>query len=243
MMVAAAPAPGLAGGPDVELARALIRDVIDRRAVIMHFQPVVLVNSLEAVGLQALARFTVDPNRGPASWFRQADRVGMGIDLDLLAAETATEALALLDEVFVSIKVSPETATTTDLVYLIAQQQTRVVIDICDRQLSRKADHITAAVTALRLADLRVAVTFAGRHADTLIAMHPDIIKLDAGVVRAINHNDRRLRAVATLASLAKDNGIVTIADGVETQEELAALRTTDIDLVQGYLIGRPRPL
>jgi EAL domain-containing protein (putative c-di-GMP-specific phosphodiesterase class I) len=70
-----------------------------------------------------------------------------------------------------------------------------------------------------------------------------DKIKIDKSFTQGVlNRRDCKAVVASTLA-LAQGLGTVTTAEGVETEEQLEYLRTAGVDLVQGYLFGRPAPL
>jgi EAL domain-containing protein (putative c-di-GMP-specific phosphodiesterase class I) len=75
-----------------------------------------------------------------------------------------------------------------------------------------------------------------------LIALEPDIIKLDISLVSGI-HRSRGARALASaLVAFAADVGAVVIAEGVEEGPELSGLRDIGVHWAQGYYLGRPQP-
>ncbi len=67
-----------------------------------------------------------------------------------------------------------------------------------------------------------------------------DIIKIDMSFVRGIHNNRKNIAIVQTVVQLAKSLGIRTIAEGVETEEEYATLRTMGVDYIQGYYFFKP---
>jgi EAL domain-containing protein (putative c-di-GMP-specific phosphodiesterase class I) len=105
---------------------------------------------------------------------------------------------------------------------------------------------IAAKLAPLRQLGLRLAVDDAGagyasfRH---ILKLKPDVIKLDASLVGAIDQ-DRGVRALAAaLIRFAEETGSKIVAEGVETQEELNVLRQLNVNKAQGYLLGRPSPI
>ena len=67
-----------------------------------------------------------------------------------------------------------------------------------------------------------------------------DFIKLDMALIRNIDEDMPRRMIVDSIVKLCRRMGIVIIAEGVETPDELAAIRNMGIDLVQGFLLARP---
>jgi EAL domain-containing protein (putative c-di-GMP-specific phosphodiesterase class I) len=75
-----------------------------------------------------------------------------------------------------------------------------------------------------------------------LADLEPDLVKLDRELVVGLTAGSRPLTLVRGLIALCADLGCEVLAEGVETVEELDALRSVGVRLVQGYLLGRPAP-
>ena len=67
-----------------------------------------------------------------------------------------------------------------------------------------------------------------------------DVLKMDRSLIWGIDATDRTMRVVSGLASLCDDLSIESVAEGIETEQQLEALKTTGCTRAQGYLIGRP---
>ncbi|AZI44422.1 EAL domain-containing protein [Deinococcus psychrotolerans] len=76
-----------------------------------------------------------------------------------------------------------------------------------------------------------------------LAELKPDIVKLDRALIQGLEHSTPAFRLVRSLVEYAHDLGIQVVAEGIEEPEELAAVRETGVDLVQGYYLGRPAEL
>lgn len=70
--------------------------------------------------------------------------------------------------------------------------------------------------------------------------LSPEVVKLDRGLVEALNEDPRRLRLITNIVRLCEDLGAKVVAEGIETHAELAAVREAGVHYVQGYLIARP---
>lgn len=122
----------------------------------------------------------------------------------------------------------------------------RIVLEITEQHAIEEVAAITAAVAPLRAGGMRLAVDDAGAGYSGLqqiLALKPDLIKLDRTLIQDIHHDPAKRSLAAALAAFAADTGSTLIAEGVETESELAMLRVAGIDKVQGYLLGRPMPL
>ena len=91
---------------------------------------------------------------------------------------------------------------------------------------------------------IRLAVDDAGagyasfRH---ILELAPDYVKIDIGLVRNVNIEPARQALIAGMGYLAVKRGLHLIAEGIETREELDALRALDVPYGQGFLLGVPR--
>lgn len=74
-----------------------------------------------------------------------------------------------------------------------------------------------------------------------LADFQPDLVKIDMALVRGIAHSPARQAIVAGIMQMSVALGFAVLAEGVETQEELAALREAGVTLFQGYLFARPQ--
>lgn len=73
-----------------------------------------------------------------------------------------------------------------------------------------------------------------------LARFQPDLIKLDMELIRGIADSPARRAIVSGVIGIARTLGVAVIAEGIETQDELSALREAGITLFQGYLFARP---
>ncbi|MBE6095656.1 MAG: EAL domain-containing protein [Schwartzia succinivorans] len=75
-----------------------------------------------------------------------------------------------------------------------------------------------------------------------LSSMPVDVLKMDRGFIRNIEHNEQDFRLVQLILDIAKNLKMPVIAEGVETERQLAMLKDAGCDLVQGYYFSRPVP-
>jgi EAL domain-containing protein (putative c-di-GMP-specific phosphodiesterase class I) len=121
-----------------------------------------------------------------------------------------------------------------------------VVIEVTEHAPVRDYERLAAALQPLRERGLRLAVDDAGsgysglRH---ILRLAPDILKLDIDLTRGINTDRSRHAMSVALVRFAEEMDMVTVAEGIETEEELEALRELAVPWGQGYLLGRPGPL
>jgi EAL domain-containing protein (putative c-di-GMP-specific phosphodiesterase class I) len=227
--------------------RARIQQLIATKSLVTVFQPIVDSRTWTPIGAEALSRFpNVSPNVSPDVWFSQADRVGLGSELELLAAELALRAACRLPEhLYVSINLSPAAILTGRLTQAIKRASVnpaRLVLEITEHAVIEDYAAL-AEVLVDRRAGLRLAVDDAGagyasfRH---ILALAPDYIKLDRSLVTGIDTDPDRRALTSALTAFAGAIGAKVIAEGVETTEELHTVAALGVQAAQGYLTGRP---
>ena len=104
--------------------------------------------------------------------------------------------------------------------------------------------HLLDIISTYRARDLLTAFDDfgAGFSGLNLLAdFQPDFVKLDMGLVRGVDHDKPRRAAIRHVAALCRDLDIKLIAEGVETADELKALRDLGIDLFQAFYFAKPR--
>lgn len=208
------------------------------------FQPIVALDTGLAVGHEALTRF--DDGVRPDRRFADAAAVGRGAELELACLEAAIEASdGLPAGPWLSLNVSPPLILAgARLRRAIARSPHRVVLEISahatihDRRALRRM--IASMGHGVRIAiDDASAGAACFRH---IVGLRPDFVKIDMGVVRAIERDPVRQAIVAGLVYVVVRNGGTIVAEGIERAEEQDALRDLGVGLGQGFLYGRPGP-
>ncbi|WP_118135849.1 EAL domain-containing protein [Oceanicella sp. SM1341] len=118
-----------------------------------------------------------------------------------------------------------------------------LIFEFTETEQVRSTDHLQRIVAEYRRHGFRTAIDDfgAGHSGLALLAdLQPDILKLDMHLVRGIESSPARRSIVAATVRICADLGILAIAEGIETPEELEEIADLGIHLVQGYLIARP---
>jgi len=76
-----------------------------------------------------------------------------------------------------------------------------------------------------------------------VLSLSPDIIKLDISLCGGLDHSRARLALTRGLVACAGELGAMVVAEGVESADDVMALREAGVQYGQGYLFGRPAPL
>jgi diguanylate cyclase (GGDEF)-like protein len=227
-----------------ELRTARIRHEIDSDTAQVVFQPIVDLRSGDLIGLEALTRFSGTPYRTPDVWFAEAADVGLGEELELAAARRAIRAARDLPAgPYVALNLSPSTFVSERTQALLAEAPGDVVIEITEHAPIANYDQLDAVRRSLRDRGGRLAVDDAGagfaslRH---ILRLSPDIIKLDISLTRDVHLDPRRRALAAAMITFAEELGAIIVAEGIENELELTALRSLGVPDGQGYFLGRP---
>jgi len=226
-----------------------IRLTIANRSLETHFQPIVDLKSGDAIGAEALSRFAQEPVRPPDVWFAEAAALGLGVELELTALGMALGQLNRLPTgLYLSLNASVETIMSAEFrAVLTSAPAERVVLELTEHTPVADYLSVTKSINELRSHGVRLAVDDAGSGFSSfshVLNLKPDIIKLDTTLTRGIDKDPARQalgRALLTFGLEAYRTTIV--AEGIETKEELAMLRSLGCPSGQGYLLGRPNRL
>lgn len=118
-----------------------------------------------------------------------------------------------------------------------------ICIELSERNQRLDADDFAAAVEGLRQAGFLIAIDDFGTGQSGLQMLYksnPDFIKIDRFFISSMPHDAKKRLLVSSIVDLAHTLGSKVIAEGIETEEELAACREVNCDLAQGYLVARP---
>ena len=236
--------------PAVALARRRaeaqdrIESTIEARAFGPVYQPIVDLSTGATVGFEALTRFT-DGCR-PDEMFATALECGLGIKLETVTLAAALDAArGLPPRTWLSLNVSPPLlADVATLGATLGLRARPLVLEITEHERIEAYQPLREAV--LRLGpDVRLAVDDAGAGVANfhhLVELRPEFVKIDIGLVRGVDTDMSRQAVVAGILHFAAATHCEVIAEGIETEAELAMVTKLGVTLGQGYLLGRPAP-
>lgn len=227
-------------------ARERIESVLgDPESVTVLFQPIVELEGRRVVGFEALSRFGLQPERSPDRWFAEADEVGLGVDLDLMAIGRALSQLpSMPSEMKLFLNAAPRTALTRAFLELISlARPDQVVVELSERAPVDDYEVLNSTLQDMRDRGLSIAVDDAGAGFASLkhiLALKPDIIKLDLSLTHDISEDPSKRALAVALSAFAREIGASIVAEGIETAQELELLTSLGFALGQGFLLGRP---
>lgn len=218
----------------------------------MAFQPILDLETGEPFAFEALVRGT--GGEGAATILAQVtpdNRYAFDQQCRVKAIETAVRAGILETRARLSINFLPNAVyspkaciqLTLKTAGAVGLPTDRLIFEFTEQEEMADPDHVANIVRTYREMGFGTALDdFGAGHAGLglLARFQPDIIKLDMELVRGIEASLPRRVIVEGVARMADTLGITLVAEGIETESELAALRALGIRYVQGYLIARP---
>lgn len=230
-----------------------LKRLLAERSVVIHFQPIVALADGATVAYEALGRGAAgDLPSSPFELFKLAASIGSERELSRLlrqAAADAARAAGLTLPLFVNIH--PAELAGGELVAELraaAGHATRLdlVLELSEHYAGH-VDSLRGLRGDLDALGMRLAYDDFGAglaRINELAEAPAHFLKFDAALVAGLDQaGDAKRRLVGTLVAAARELGMVTLAEGIETEPEAATCRELGFELGQGYHFGRPAPL
>jgi EAL domain-containing protein (putative c-di-GMP-specific phosphodiesterase class I)/CheY-like chemotaxis protein len=213
----------------------------------LAFQPLVDARSNAVVAYEALLR-TAEPGLvRPPDFLAAARQLGRLLDVGRAVRADAAAAVRRLPEhvdLFVNVDAAElEDPELYDPCAPLSTVARRVVLEITERASLESVRDVALRTRTLREMGYRIALDDLGAGFAALsafVTLRPDVVKIDMSLVRGIDEDRVRRRIVDLVVQASHELGTRVVAEGVETAGERAALVNLEVDLLQGYLIGRP---
>ncbi|WP_344617147.1 bifunctional diguanylate cyclase/phosphodiesterase [Dactylosporangium salmoneum] len=227
----------------------------------VHYQPIVALDGNRVIGVEALVRWCPPGGApiGPDRFIPAAEASGLIVALgDWVLARACRDAAPwhARHGAGVSVNVSPRQLAEPDFVCRVHRALeasglpgAALTLEITEGVLvgaGPQAELTIAHLTALRAIGVRVAIDDFGTGYSSLAYLRDlpiDILKIDRSFLPHSSDDVAGQTAlVRAIVDLARSLGLITVAEGVETEEHAELLRRLGCDRVQGYLLGRPAP-
>lgn len=247
---------------DLMTAENDMRRGIEHGEFELYYQPVMrLAPAPELAGFEALLRWN-HPKRGlvpPGEFIPLAEDTGLIVELGQCVIEQACETLrnwraqaGAPDGLHVAVNISPrqfsmpglgrrvrDTAACRDL------PPGSLVVEVTESALMENTALAIQRMRTLREAGYSISIDDFGTGYSSLAHVRDfpvNTIKIDRSFVTAMSGDRTGVEIVRCMVLMAHSLGLAVVAEGVETQEQLALLRQMDCDYVQGFLFSRPVP-
>jgi PAS domain S-box-containing protein len=232
-----------------------LRRALENNEIVPYFQPLVELRTGLLRGFEALARWQ-HPQRGlvlPNEFIPLAENSGLhGLLTGKLLSAVFAAAKDVPGHLTLSVNISLTQLTDLTLpkhIWSAAQQANfplqRLVLEITESVLVGNTEHAARIANELKESGSRLALDDFGTGYSSLrhLQLLPfDELKIDASFVRSMTHTRESRKIAAAIVGLGNSLGLVTVAEGVESQTIADMLLWLGCDIGQGWLYGRPVP-
>jgi diguanylate cyclase (GGDEF)-like protein len=232
-----------------------LRQALARREFQLHFQPQLQLASGTLIGCEALIRWR-HPERGlvsPLDFIPLAEEIGLIVPIgEWVVRQACRDAMTWPEHMSVAVNVSPAQFKSDRLVETIISALAgsglparRLEVEITEGVLLQNNDHTLETLHRLRKLGVRVSMDDFGTGYSSLSYLRSfpfDKIKIDRSFVKDLTSKPDGEAIIRAIAGLGKSLGMTTVAEGVETAEQMQRIRLEGCTDVQGYLISKPVP-
>jgi diguanylate cyclase (GGDEF)-like protein/PAS domain S-box-containing protein len=236
-----------------------LRRAIDERGFQVHYQPIVSLETGQIIQFEALGRW-LHPSRGlvsPTEFLPVAEETGLIIDIGRWMLREASSQIMSWQEKFpgdkpleLSVNLAikeffqPDLLTETQSILtqtgLAAQY---LSLEITEGVLMEDPEGCAETLNALREIGIKVHIDDFGTGHSSLSLMYSfpiNALKIARSFIHRMGPQGENAEIVRTIVLLARDYGMQVIAEGVETSEQLAVLRSLKCPYAQGYYFAQP---
>ncbi len=250
------------GGSDDSTAKlrfvTRLRKAVESQRWILHYQPVVELETSRMVGVEALIRW-VEPDGTmvpPAEFIPIAEELGLIESIgDWVVRELLYQVQAWRDlgiELDVGFNLSARQFWQPDLAERILSRirdagvsAERLIVEITESSAMMDPDRAQEILWSLRRGGLQIAIDDFGTGYSSLSRLRQmpvGLLKIDRSFVQDVHADPQAASIVSAFLQLAHGLGMTTLAEGIETEDELRFLKVRGCKLGQGYLFSRPVP-
>ena len=232
---------------EVDLRNALAREELE-----LHYQPIVSLETQAITGFEALLRWR-HPVRGmiqPSEFISVAEEIGLICEIGAWALQQAcNQATRWPKPVKLAINLSPLQVrrnlidTVLQALAEFALPPDRLELEITESVLLQDSQNTLSVLHQLRQLGVRIAMDDFGTGYCSLSYLRSfpfDKIKIDRAFIAGIEYTDESRAIVRTIVGLADSLHMTTVAEGIETFEQLRVVRESGCNEAQGFVFSRP---
>ncbi len=230
--------------------RANLEKALKEDRFLFYFQPIYRLPNMEVVGCETLLRLRGPRGKiqSPAEFIFVLEKTGLIRDVEDRMLEKLKEFILRHDKKFmVTFNVSPKSFRDETFVEKVKEVAKSVgssmVLEITERLFVENPDYAMEFLEDIRSSGVRVAIDDFGTGYSSLAYLETlpvDILKIDMKFVHRMVESSKSLAVVETIVELARKLGMETIAEGVESEEQLRLLKLLGCTYVQGYYLSKP---
>ncbi|MBD2437429.1 GGDEF domain-containing response regulator [Nostoc sp. FACHB-110] len=236
-----------------------LRRAIERQEFIIYYQPIVSLRTGKISGFEALVRWQ-HPVRGlilPSEFMPVAEETGLINAIDMWVLQSACHQLNtwqthsfVPEDLTISVNLSAKLFNQPNLISQIDQiiYETKVnpsnlELEITESVIMENNHLVRTIIEQIKKRKIKLVMDDFGTGYSSLSYLHSfplNSLKIDKSFISRMQFNQENMGLVPAIISIAESMNITVIAEGVETQEQLAKLKKLNCNFAQGYLFSRP---
>ena len=238
-----------------------LRFAVERRQLSMHYQPLISLKDGGIIGFEALLRWQ-HPKRGfisPVQFIPIAEDSGLIIPITTWILNETCQQLSIWQklapnyrELIVSVNISGKHLDKESLIDDVQKSLNNanlsaesLKLEITESAVMENAEMTIKILKRLKELGVQLSIDDFGTGYSSLSYLHRlpfDTLKIDRSFVSGVGENGENSEILQTIISLAKNLRMRVIAEGIETESQLAVLQNLGCDYGQGYLMSKPLP-
>ena len=236
----------------MKVTEDIVRHIIENKDIAVDFQPIYSLNTKKYIGLEALSRGKYNGEIiSPYQLFETAKKMDLSLTLDRVCREKAMHAFATENRastLFINFETSVlnKIISGTGEIMKTASENgispQNIVIELNESRV-KDSYNLMMFVDFYRSKGFLIALDNVSAGFDTInriMLINPDIIKIDRAIVSQIESNTYNQEVFRSVINTAKQIGAMTVAEGVETADEVITCMLMGVDYFQGFYFQKP---
>jgi len=239
----------------IELKQAIVDEflsILENETVRTLYQPIININNGSILGYESLSRGPENsPLESPLTLLSVAEQVNRSWELEQLLRTKALERASFSHEALLFLNIDPNIihddsfrrGFTKEFLADLSISPSSIVFELTERSAIENYDNFKSVLAHYTEQGYGIAIDDAGSGYSglkTLYEIYPKYLKIDMDFVRNIDKDPFKQSIVKNLLQMANSANIYTIAEGIETAEELRTLIRLGVEYGQGYFIQKP---
>ncbi len=230
-----------------------LENIILNQDIRALYQPIIHLKTSTVMGWECLSRGPTGSDlESPLKLLDCAERAGSLVQVEQICRTKAIEHARYDENRMLFVNVSPNIFSDPSF----KEGQTRMILDgygwrpeqivfeITEHHAIKEYSSFLQIIAHYRKQGYKIAIDDVGAGYSglvTLMQVKPDFVKIDMELVRGIEKDQTRQDIVLAICQISKGFGAKTIAEGIETIEELSCMQNCQVDYGQGFFLGRPQ--
>ena len=229
-----------------------LKRIIDEESINVRFQPIYYLKPMRLFGLEMLSRpQTTTPMLNPEIFFKAALKYGVYYEVEMIgwrkALKIASESFDGRQKLFLNcdpyMVESDKFKTIKETFSGFGMSSNEVFLEITERSAVIAFEVFYERLREYRQDGFKIAVDDLGAgyaSLESIVEIRPEAVKLDKHIVNGVSKDLYKNSIVKLFVAFCRENGIICVAEGIETKEDFDELIELGVDAGQGYYLCRP---